>query len=836
MSTNSSRRRTKFILWLLAIPVALLSIVVLLAFLYGDKAKQMVVDEINSHLLVKVEVGDVDFTILRSFPDASVVFRNIATKPPADQPEMPGLIHAGSVSFRFGVFSLFTDQYEIHSVRISDASISLWKDGKGQNNYEIWKSSAAGSGKSVNFDVKSLRFIRVEMYYRDLASETDIALGIPDISLKGSKNGGIYDLALKGRLWANRLMFQQNDYSLSAEATLDLNLNFNQPEMTGSLSKSHLSILEISIDVEGTFGARGPLYPMDMLLTLNRAEINKLMKLLPARYTDAYLQYEPGGLLGAEIRLKGEAGKDRLPAVNANFSLQRGVVVHPQSKTKISGLTAEGTFTSDNNRNEKLDLLSFSGYTGESKFKGKGSVVNFSNPMIDLNLSTKLDLSEFSGFLGNDQIENLAGSLTADIAYKGSASKESSVARTAHGTVLIQDAGFTLKQSGRSISGLNGRLELGNGSVYVDGLSLKIGNTDLKLKGRFQNLMEQFFFKGQPLYFNAEIESGNLDLEDLMAFSTSAKNPAENTKLFQPDLSFDVRLNIGKLKYRKFSATEASGSLNLKNQVLTAENLSFKAMDGSITASGLMNTRYENQYSVICNADFRNVDIERLFYEFSDFGQSSLRSSHLRGRGDARVQFSAMLDPSFEVDANSVNSVADVEIRNGELLNFEPLQELSRFLDASELKNVKFSTLSNRIEITRQTVIIPEMEVKSSAMDLKGYGSHSFGNDIDYHLNVLLSEIGRKKRRNQPPEGSYEEDGLGRTRLFLHMTGTVDEPEFKYDRQAVIRKIADDFKNQKQELRQVIRQEFGKENPRTDKKTTPSVKFEVEWDEKEENF
>ena len=832
MDTNSSHRKTKFISWLIAIPVAVLAMSFLLAFLYGDKAKQMVVNEINNHLLVKVEVGEVDFTILRSFPDASVIFKDIATKPSVDHPEMPGLIHAGSVSFRFGIFSLFTDQYKIHRVQISDASISLWKDEKGQNNYKIWKSSSESSGKSVNFDVKSVRFVNVELYYRDLASKTDIAAVLPDISLKGSKNGKIYDLALKGKILANRLKFQQNDYSLSEEVMLDLNLNFNQPDMTGVLSKSNLNISGIPIDIEGTFGTNGPLYPMDLHIALNRAEISKIMKLLPDRYTAAYRKYEPAGLLDAKIHLKGEAGENMLPAMIANFTLNKGIIVHSQSKTKISGLIAEGTYTFGNNRIEKLDLLSFSGSTGKSKFKGKGSVVNFSNPVIDLNLSTKLDLSELNGFFGNDQVENLKGSLTADIVYKGSASMEAKIARTAHGTVLIYGAGFTLKQSGRSISGLNARLELGNGFVYVDDLSLKSGNTDLKIKGRFQNLMEQFFFKNQLLYFDAEIESGNLDLEDLMAFSTSENSPTENSKLFQPNLSFDVRLNIGKLKYRKFSADEASVTLNLKNQVLKAENLRIKAMDGTITASGLMNTRYDNQYSVICNTDFKNVDIERLFYEFGDFGQTSLRSSHLRGRADARVQFSAMLNPSFEVDANSVNSVADVEIRNGQLLNFEPLQELSRFLDASELKNVKFSTLSNHIEITRQTVIIPEMEVKSSAMNLKGYGSHSFGNDIDYHLNVLLSEIGRKKRRNQAPEGSYEEDGSGRTRLFLHMTGTVDKPIIKYDKQAVIRKIADDFKNQKQELRQAIKQEFSKDKTRTDKKTIPPVKFEVEWDEK----
>ena len=190
-----------------------------------------------------------------------------------------------------------------------------------------------------------------------------------------------------------------------------------------------------------------------------------------------------------------------------------------------------------------------------------------------------------------------------------------------------------------------------------------------------------------------------------------------------------------------------------------------------------------------------------------------------------------MLDDSFDVDANSVNALADVEIRNGELVNFEPLQELSRFLNASELKNVKFSTLNNRIEVLRQRVIIPEMEVKSSVMNLKGYGSHSFGNEIDYHLNVLLSELTRKKSRRPAPEQSMETDAAGNTRLFLYLSGTVDHPEFRYDSQAVARKIAGDFKNQKQELKQVLRDEFGKNKQSTRSEPAQGVKFDIEWDE-----
>ena len=44
-------------------------------------------------------------------------------------------------------------------------------------------------------------------------------------------------------------------------------------------------------------------------------------------------------------------------------------------------------------------------------------------------------------------------------------------------------------------------------------------------------------------------------------------------------------------------------------------------------------------------------------------------------------------------------------------------------------------------------------------------------------------------------------------------------------------KIADDFKNQKQELRKVLRNEFGKNKQPAVSEPSKGVKFEIEWDE-----
>ena len=831
MNPNSSHsfRRKKVLSWLIGLPVGMLMLVVLAGFLYGDKAKQLVVDELNSHLLIKVDVGEIDFSVLRSFPDASVVLRNIATRD--GQPAMPALLNARSISLRFGIFSLFTGNYNIQSIQINGAAISLWIDEKGQNNFEIWKITNKTSTKPVNFDIKQVHFKNVKFYYRDLQTNVDLAIDLPDINLKGKKQGDVYDLSLNGNLLAERINFQQKEYGFNNEVAVKFNLNINDRDKTGQLNKSTLSVSGVDLSAEGSFGFGEPPFPLEFKLSTARADVGRLIDLIPENYISGFKAYEPAGQLDAAVNISGSYDKNQLPGIAATFKLRKGSLLHKQSGTQLTGIATNGTFKSEKAKKEQLWLEHFEGSTKNGKFKGKLILIDLQNPVIDLALSAKLDLDELGGFVETEGFEHLRGKLTTDMSYKGSTAAGVRSAGAARGTILVAGAGFTHTESGRSVSDLNARMELGNGFVSVDDLSLKSGSTDLKIKGRFQNLMEQFFSKDKPLYFDVEIASSNLDIEDLMAFSASGKQTEARTHLFQPTLSFDVNLNIGHLKYRKFTASEASGKLTLNNQVLKALNVRFKAMDGNIEGSGLLNTRYENKSSVLCDADFRNVNIQRLFYEFNDFGQSSLRSSHLKGRADVQVNFSSMLDASFEVEANSVNALADIEIRDGELLNFEPLQELSRFLDASELKNVKFSTLKNRIEIVRERVIIPEMEVRSSVMNLKGYGSHTFGNEIEYHLNVLLAEIGRKKSRNQAPVESMETDGSGNTRLFLHLSGTVDHPEFRYDSQAVARKIASDFKNQKQELRKVLRDEFGKKKQPSVTEPTKEAKFEVEWDE-----
>jgi hypothetical protein len=130
------------------------------------------------------------------------------------------------------------------------------------------------------------------------------------------------------------------------------------------------------------------------------------------------------------------------------------------------------------------------------------------------------------------------------------------------------------------------------------------------------------------------------------------------------------------------------------------------------------------------------------------------------------------------------------------------------------------------------------MEVKSSAADLSVNGKHSFDNDYEYHVKILLSEILSKKRTknksNVTEFGVVEDDGLGRTSLLLKIIGKGDVAKVGYDMKAAGTEVKNSMKKEKQTLKTILNQEYGwYKNDSTLNQKPPEKKsrFRIIWED-----
>lgn len=132
------------------------------------------------------------------------------------------------------------------------------------------------------------------------------------------------------------------------------------------------------------------------------------------------------------------------------------------------------------------------------------------------------------------------------------------------------------------------------------------------------------------------------------------------------------------------------------------------------------------------------------------------------------------------------------------------------------------------------------MEVRSSAADLSVNGKHSFDNDYEYHVKILLSEILSRKRiknrSNITEFGVVEDDGLGRTSLLLKIVGKGDVAKVGYDVKAAGTVLKDNFKKEKQSLRTILNEEYGLYSKDSTMKPKPEEKkprFKIKWDDED---
>jgi hypothetical protein len=179
----------------------------------------------------------------------------------------------------------------------------------------------------------------------------------------------------------------------------------------------------------------------------------------------------------------------------------------------------------------------------------------------------------------------------------------------------------------------------------------------------------------------------------------------------------------------------------------------------------------------------------------------------------------------------------DISIENGHLTAYAPLRNVAKFVKLQEIDDIKFSTLKNHIRVIDDQLIIPQMEIKSSAIDLFLSGNHTFDANYTYNVKVLLSDVLWGKARRQKLENSefgvIEDEGSGQTSLYLKIEGISDKVKVSYDGKSAIGSVKEGLTQQKKELKSIFKNEFGwfKNDTTVVQKPTSATRPKVEWDE-----
>ena len=811
---------------------------------YEDEVKNYILTEINNNLNTKVDIEEINFSVFKKFPYASLEFKNVRADEVVAKKKKADLFKIKSIYFQFNIIDIIKKNYVIKKIAVENGFVNLKIDKKGNDNFHFWKKDTSSVESPFKVELSKLVFENISLSTVNDFKKLDFLILVDQLNLSGNFSDKDYTLKTDAKLLLQQLNSNNQKWIKNKKINLSTSLAVNQETGKYTIKNGNIAIEDLNFNLSGNFIDKENSTVLDIISQGDNLSIESIFSLFPPEQQDKLKSYQTKGDITYKATIKGNYSFTENPDFEASFNVSNGEIFEKNSELSLTQLSVNGSFINKKGALTKLILQNFNANFGAGHVAGDYTITDFNNPFIEFTSVANIDILSAKNFFKLDTLEIANGQLDLNVAYSGYIREITNIKAQdfqqlkATGQVRITDGNLKLVNYPYLINGLNGSFQFNNNEIIIDSLITNINSSYIGLKGSFKNLLAYLFIDDQKLLVNATFYSKKIILDELLLDESSSKKDTVYTLNLPSNLSFNLNAQVDTFMFRKFKAENFTAQLTLQNKQFTATNVNFNAMNGKISGDFNLDDTAPDEITMTSTADIKTINIRELFNQLENFGQEYFIGENIKGVATTSVQFASVWNKKLELNKENLYVLADLTIYKGELINYKPALALGKFIEISELNDIKFSTLHTQIEIKNQLINIPKTEIKSTALDLTISGTHSFDNAIDYRFKLLMNDVLWKKAKSKKKENSefgYEEDdGLGKAVLFLHMTGTVENYKIAYDTKSLKEKWIDDIKEEKRTLKQILKDEFGwfkKDSTLGDPKKPKNDGFLIEWEE-----
>jgi len=806
---------------------------------FNKEVKQAVVNTINQQLIVPVDVRDIQLTLFKDFPNAAVELNKVLVPNPMQEEDT--LLYAEQVFLSFNLWDIFKGTYNINRIKAVDGYINLIINEAGDFNYKFWNTTDTASIHSkAQVNIDELVFKNINTHFTDLRN----VLKLSALGLNAKISGQFAADAFKvnADLESPSFYFSIRDKVFFADLPLSTKVILQKSDANNKLEfiEGYTQLQNFRTAWQGHFQMLRNTF--EITYTTEQLAPIDLKPFFPKEIEFFFKEYNIDGKLNAKGKLY-DVGAGM--QINCGFDLTAASMNKPEAIT-LKNVSANGTWKSkfdEHSDNIKIDAFSanflgntisgsallkdFSALKLKVAYTGKLDYLNLcnyykleagaiKNAVIDFNLNSALDLSK-----GNWENYVLGGSHQGLISC--------SLAE-----IMVLDKPLQLQNVQVNLKGANSTASL---QVYASDML----NTQLKLSSK--NLVKVLVKQSGWLSVDAATSLVNLDVLLAKKATTDAKEIKGLEQFLPQDLHIGLSLNVKELVFQggRFQNLQAQASLSQKN--IRWQNTSIQLANGNITSTGSADITNYSSLLVAAKGSFSKLEMAPLFKAFNNFEQEVITYNMISGSAEGSYSIRLLWDKNGVLHPESTELLANTRILNGKLQDVPLLADISDYLRKNlitktllnnkefdkRLKVVNFDTLSNEISLRNGVLLIPEMNIRSSAFNLDAEATYQVDSKyVDAGFSFMISEL-FKKRQPEASEFGYviEEPKTRGIKLYLRMTGTPDDISFSLDKLKAKTERKERLKDEVNSIKEILR------NPATSIETEPleeaAPQFELDW-------
>ena len=840
------------------IGITLLVIIVLLIaapFLFSSQIENFVKKTINNNVNAKVEFADIDLSLFRSFPQATVVLSDVSVINNAPF-EGDTLADVKEVTLQMSIKELFKGSEEpkrIDEFKVNDAYINILVDSLGRANYDIAKidttatttGTPADTTGGFSLDLQHYEINNSRLHYKDVGAK--MALKLEELNHQGTGDFSLDQTELDTDTEAIvSFEFDSINYLNKNKVDLDAVIQMDLENMKYTFLENEAHINQLPLTFNGFVQVDGDDTNIDLTFKTPSSDFKNFLAVIPEVYAKNIENVETKGDFVVDGMIKGTANDKYIPKLDIKVTSNNASFKYPDLPKSVQDINldlrvlnetgiVEDTYLTFKNVKFRID---------QDRFAANGSVKNLmGNMLVALNLDGTLNLANLDKAYPLDMDLDLNGILTVDASTSfdmNSIEKEQYQNVKSSGTAGIKNFSYKSPEIPNEIKVSSAKVNLSQGNVTVPELDLTTGQTDLKATGTIQNLMG-FLFTDQELKGIFNVKSNTFAVNDFMVaqteekpVTTSEENTSETSKTekvatgeeaikIPSFLDVVLTFNANKVLYDNLKLTNAKGKLIIRDETATLENITTDIFNGNIALNGHVSTKTATptfDMSLDLNAisiaeSFNGLELMQGLAPIANALQGKIQTN-LNLKGNLNNDLTPILT-SLAGDALAQILTADVNPEKVPLL-----AKLDSQLNFIDLDKVDLNNLKTKLSFKDGAVNIQPFDFKIKDVLVQVSGSHGFDMNMNYKLNL---DVPAKYLGNQIGNTLSQLSGSNlqntKVEIPVGLSGTFQSPQINLNMQQAIssltQKIVEEQKNNLKEkgtnaLNDLINKQLGKNN------------------------
>jgi uncharacterized protein involved in outer membrane biogenesis len=784
---TTKKKKVKIFLFALAALLLLPLILVFLAFtFYKKEIAALLIDKLKTDHNLEAKFSNIELSLFEDWPNSSIRLLQTEIKNPGSDP----FFRAENINLSFDLSKLLQKQFIFKSVSVSNSYIQLTVDTTGKNNFTFKKGSQAAENNSeIKFDVQKVELRNVKFSFVNKKKKKIIGFVMKEIHARPVYLNNTIRTHIYGDLFVNQLLFkQQKGAFLNNKLTnIDWYLDYYKDNKAVFLHPSSTALIDGQTYHLSSY-CEFEKKPVTLLLkfTGKNIDANKTINLLNKSMRKFLYQFNFKKPIDADVLIVTHIGKEEDPEVVGTVSTTNNNIIVGDHKIPYSEVNFSGKIICVAKKGEEPDMskavLIFKNVTGKIyKFPFRASVLitDLTNPFIKMKGEIQADASDLN-FEKHKKI-SLKGNCYAKFNYSGPTRYMNTKQFLSDSMNLLADFEFKkiIFKAGPKVPeyGLDGKAKVKNDHLLFHDLILTTKGGKALLSGDARGFSS--YASNIANGFDAKLTAttDNLDITPLLIKNENKKQKDYSDQIKEikrSDYNFAITFKGKQVSYRKFFARNVDAQINYANSLVSVPKLNLQACKGSLSATAQL----KNFNQLNADVKLKGMDIKQLFEECEEFKQKAIHSENLLGVLDASVTISSEVDQNFSVDPNFMKGHVKLDLKNGHLLNYEPMKNISNFIFRNRnFDDISFTEINETFDINGTQLYINEFELASNVVNMFIEGTYDFKQESSINMRIPWSNL-KKRGENYVPKnlGDAGKDARG---LKLNYSGPPGKLKLK---------------------------------------------------------